>query len=299
MYLISWMVMNISTIILNKFIYQAFLFNYPMSLTAVHMITCSIGSFVALRIFHTIPLIHLSWDEITYKVFPLSVLFCSNIVLGNVSLRWVPVSFMQTVKSSVPAFTVFLQVIFFRKAFSRSIFLSLIPIVGGVVVASYTEVNFNQLGFWSALIASVITALMAIVSGVLLTQQLNAINLLYYMAPFSAVMLLPLAYWSEWAEISTEWEYFGQIPPVFVLILSGVIAFLLNIFTFLVIKSTSPLTYTVAGNFKVVLSITVSVAVFQNEISKFNALGCAVAVLGVMWYNHIKFQEGKLKEQAK
>jgi len=140
---------------------------------------------------------------------------------------------------------------------------------------------------------------MAIVSGLLLTQQMNAINLLYYMAPFSSIMLLPLAFWSEWGDISTKWEYYGQASPVIVLILSGIIAFLLNIFTFLVIKSTSPLTYTVAGNFKVVLSITISVAVFQNEITIFNAFGCAVAVVGVMWYNHIKLQETKNKEPAK
>jgi len=112
-------------------------------------------------------------------------------------------------------------------------------------------------------------------------------------------MIAPLAYWSEWADISTKWELFGETAPLLVLFLSGVIAFLLNVFTFLVIKSTSPLTYTVSGNFKVVLSITISVAVFQNEITIFNALGCAVAVVGVMWYNHIKLQENKNKNVEK
>lgn len=37
-------------------------------------------------------------------------IFCVNIILGNVSLRYIPVSFMQTIKSLVPAFTVVLQV---------------------------------------------------------------------------------------------------------------------------------------------------------------------------------------------
>jgi len=174
----------------------------------------------------------------------------------------------------------------------------MIPIVGGVVLASYTEVNYNHIGFWTAMVASVMTAIMAILSGILLTQQLNPINLLYYMAPISFVIMLPFVYWYEWTDINTKWEFYGQPQPIFVLFLSGIIAFLLNVFTFLVIKATSALTYTVAGNFKVVLSITISVAIFRNDITLFNGIGCAVAILGVMWYNQIKYEENRLKEAA-
>jgi 1,4-dihydroxy-2-naphthoate octaprenyltransferase len=39
----------------------------------------------------------------------------------------------------------------------RRIDLSLVPIVGGVAMATYGEVNFNWIGFLTALIASVIT----------------------------------------------------------------------------------------------------------------------------------------------
>ena len=35
----------------------------------------------------------------------MSFVFCMNIVLGNVSLRYIPVSFMQTIKSFTPATT--------------------------------------------------------------------------------------------------------------------------------------------------------------------------------------------------
>lgn len=35
----------------------------------------------------------------------MSFVFCINIVLGNVSLRYIPVSFMQTIKSFTPATT--------------------------------------------------------------------------------------------------------------------------------------------------------------------------------------------------
>jgi hypothetical protein len=37
------------------------------------------------------------------------------------------------------------------------IYWSLIPIVGGVMLATYTEVNFNVTGFLAAVIASIMT----------------------------------------------------------------------------------------------------------------------------------------------
>jgi len=291
--IVMWFVMNISTLILNKYIFTSLQFTYPFTLTAVHMGTCFIGAVLTLKVFKLIPFISINWTDCFQKILPLATLFCANIVLGNVSLRWVPVSFMQTIKSSVPAFTVLLQVMFFHKSFSWDTYLSLLPVVGGVGVASWAEVNFVKVGFYAALVASIITALMAIVSGVILTQQLDAVNLTYYLAPFSFIMLLPLAAYLEFGDIQYKWEYYGNYEPILILIISGAIAFLLNVFTFYVIKFTSPLTYTVAGNSKVVLSITISVLIFRNEVTFLNGIGCAVALLGVMWYNHIRYTANK------
>jgi hypothetical protein len=39
------------------------------------------------------------------RIMPVAALTCLNIVLGNVSLRFVPVSFMQTIKCFTPATT--------------------------------------------------------------------------------------------------------------------------------------------------------------------------------------------------
>lgn len=62
-------------------------------------------------------------------------------------------------KSSVPFFTVVLERMFFWEGgdIDRRVDLSLVPIVGGVAMASYYEVNFNWTGFLAALVASVIT----------------------------------------------------------------------------------------------------------------------------------------------
>lgn len=51
------------------------------------------------------PLITVDPEDRWRRIFPMSFVFCINIVLGNVSLRYIPVSFMQTIKSFTPATT--------------------------------------------------------------------------------------------------------------------------------------------------------------------------------------------------
>jgi len=52
-----------------------------------------------------------------------------------------------------------LQVLFFRDnaTLPSATYASLIPIVGGVALASTTEVNFDMVGFGSALLAAFVT----------------------------------------------------------------------------------------------------------------------------------------------
>lgn len=57
-----------------------------------------------MQLFRLTPLIAVpDWRDRLVRIFPVSVLSMANIVLGNVALRYIPVSFMQTVKSFTPA----------------------------------------------------------------------------------------------------------------------------------------------------------------------------------------------------
>lgn len=71
----------------------------------------------------------------------MSFVFCINIVLGNVSLRYIPVSFMQTIKSFTPATTGEFQILLV-------LFTSPTPCCSGGVlccVAILSDINgFNQ-----------------------------------------------------------------------------------------------------------------------------------------------------------
>lgn len=296
-YILAWYATNVTTVILNKYIFKFLEFTFPITLTAIHMMICSLGAYATIFGFKLVKLHHIESSTRYRRIVPLALLFVSNIVLGNVSIRWVNVSFMQTVKSSVPVFTVLMQVLFLGKSFSGRIYLSLIPAVGGVMLASMTESEFDATGFWAALIASIITAGITVVSGLILGEKMDSINLVYYMAPLSFALLLPVAFFKE-GELLMEWWQLSTFYEQSVLILSGIIAFLLNVTTFLVIANTSALTSNIAGNFKVILSIILSVLIFKNKISFINGVGIAAAIGGVAYYNYVKQTENQVSPKG-
>lgn len=80
-------------------------FKFPLSVSCIHFICSSIGAYIAIKVLKVKPLIEVDPEDRWRRIFPMSFVFCINIVLGNVSLRYIPVSFMQTIKSFTPATT--------------------------------------------------------------------------------------------------------------------------------------------------------------------------------------------------
>jgi solute carrier family 35 protein E1 len=71
------------------------------------------------------------------------------------------VSFGQIVKSSEPAFAAVMSVLFYGKTVSKGKWLCLIPVIGGVILASVKELDFA----WAALISACIANVFAAIKG--------------------------------------------------------------------------------------------------------------------------------------
>eukprot|EP00741_Cyanophora_paradoxa_P017372 tig00020964_g16781.t2 len=288
-WLTLWYFCNVFTLILNKQLFASG-FTYPLSLTCLHFASAVVGSIICVQVFRVVPLMRLSYNAILTRCFPFAVIFCANIVLGNVGLRWIPVSFFSVVKTAVPAFTVLLEFLLFQRTYDRRIYAALVPIISGVALASYSEVNFNWTGFLACFAASILSALQTVVCAWLMDSagiRLDAFNLLLYMAPMATAMLLPVAWRVEGPAIAASGALASE-GTVLVLFLSGAVAFGLSATQFMAIKVTSSLSFNVAGNFKAVLAIVISVAIFRNQITILNAFGCLMAIGGVAWYVHLR-----------
>lgn len=92
--------------------------------------------------------------------------------------------------------------------------------------------NFEMTGFLAALAASMttgilhmsvvcfiskcspLTAMQAIITGRVLEKKMDSVNLVYYMAPFSFILLAPLAYNMEYDSIVNDWSKVLQPPYI-------------------------------------------------------------------------------------
>lgn len=290
-YICCWFLANGTTVLLNKYIFKTMLFQNPLTLTLIHMATQSILAYLTIDYFRAVEKVRVDPYDYYSKLLVIAAVFCTNICLGNISLRYVPVSFMQTIKSFTPVATALLQYVVFRSRLRAPALMALVPITGGVALASVTELEFHLGGFIAALTACFLTGLKFVLSSQMLAgrYKLDSINLLYYMCPPSLAFLIPIvialerdgviAWFSAPTRTSTDYM---------LLVLSGVVSFFLNVTLFIVLKATSSVTVTVAGNVKTVLVIGVSIIIFQNAVTIVNMLGCLIAIGGCCWYGLIK-----------
>uniref|UniRef100_A0A287QGJ3 Sugar phosphate transporter domain-containing protein n=1 Tax=Hordeum vulgare subsp. vulgare TaxID=112509 RepID=A0A287QGJ3_HORVV len=213
-----------------------------------------------------------------------------NIVLGNVSMRYIPVSFMQTIKSFTPATTVILQWLVWSKHFEWRIWASLVPIVGGILLTSMTELSFNIFGFCAAMIGCLATCTKTILAESLLHgYKFDSINTAYYMAPFATMILaLPSMLLEGGGVIDWFYTHDSAFSSLIIIPGSGVLAFCLNFSIFYVIHSTTAVTFNVAGNLKVVVVVLVSWLIFRNPISPMNAIGCAITLVSCTFYGYVR-----------
>jgi drug/metabolite transporter (DMT)-like permease len=296
---ISWFVLNIAMGSSTKWLFihgqicpdegVCVPYRFPLAITVVHMgfswTMCRAHLYI-----RGAKLGGLGFREQVDKIAPLAGCFALSVAMGNMSLKYIYPSFNQMLGATSPLITVFMAVVMQQKRYNASTWISMPVICGGLLVCSGKEVNFHALGAALALGAAVLRAVKSLIQGKLLTEKLDSVSLLYYMAPWSALLLSVLSLIAEGLEpISLLMLGFvganGVGNVCFLLIVSGLNACLLNVSNFLVTSYTSAVTLQVLGNVKSCLSIAISVAIFRNELLWEQAIGVVTCLAGVWYYN--------------
>lgn len=89
------------------------------------------------------------------QISPIAMFFSLNRLLTLFSYGVVPVSLVHTIKASMPLFNVILSSIILQQSFSFYVYISLIPIVSGVIMSSVSEVEFDIIGFVFSLLSCI------------------------------------------------------------------------------------------------------------------------------------------------
>ena len=110
------------------------------------------------------------------------------------------------VKTLEPLFTCALSALFLGQIFSLPVYLSLVPVIAGVLLASTNEVSFSMTSLVSGLLSNLFFALRAIsAKGVMaspLGKSLSTTNMYGLLTLQSLALLLPLALLMEGPQLA-------------------------------------------------------------------------------------------------
>lgn len=283
-----WFALNIIIGNLNGWILRDG-FSYPVILTTVHMCCCWALAGVSLIACMRPPDARPAQARAIGKVRRLSFSFCASVACGNIALQYIYVSFAQMVTAAGPLFTLGLMYTMAGKRYSQGAYASMIPMCGGVMLCTAGEINFSLLGFAAVVAATLLRGVKSIIQGRLLTapeDKFDSLTLLYHM---SGCSIAPLGAYAALVEYPAIYDPLlrdeGALRRWSLVLLSGFVAFFLNLCNFVVTKRTSAVTLQVLGNVKVVISIGVSLLIFGNPVSQWSVAGCVITLAGVAAYN--------------
>lgn len=291
-WLLVWFVNNIAVTLVNKAAFSSMDFHYPATLSAVHMAVNTVGAnlYMYAR--------GMERREVDGKgqrvLLYFSFVFALNIVVGNISLRFVSVNFNQVMRSLVPAVVMLGDYLMRQRVFTEEKVQSVVPIVLGVAMATFGEMRFSGIGFVMTSLCVLFAALKAMLSGSMLTgsYKLAPLDLLSRMAPLSLCwMSIAAVALGEVGEIQERWDELTAAGVWPVVLFSSAVSFTLNITSFMANKATSPLTLTIASNVKQVTLIAVATVVFSTPVSFVNGVGIVIVILGSAKYSHVTFLE--------
>ncbi|XP_042044270.1 phosphoenolpyruvate/phosphate translocator 1, chloroplastic-like [Salvia splendens] len=292
-----WGNFNVYFNIYNKQVLKAF--HYPVTISLVQF---GFGTIV----------VALMWAFNLYKrpkisgaqlaaILPLAVVHTLGNLFTNMSLGKVSVSFTHTVKAMEPFFSVILSSMFLGEPPTIWVVSSLVPVVGGVALASMTEVSFNWAGFWSAMASNLSNQSRNVLSKKVMVKKeesIDNITLFSIITVMSFVLNIPIALLMEGVKFTPSYLQASGLNVNEIYTRSLLAALCFHAYqqvAYMLLQRVSPVTHSVANCVKRVVVIVSSVLFFRTPVLPVNALGTAIALAGVFLYSRVNSIKPKPK----
>lgn len=225
-------------------------------------------------------------------------------VAGVISFGAGAISFTHILKATEPVWAALILAVGFKEFLPLPVYLSLVPIIGGVGLASMTELSFTWLAFIAGTVSAVTSATKAILSkkvldGKPLGENLTPANMFAVLTILGFLFILPASILIEGpAKITAAWTAalaagYTKFQLLRLLSVSGFLYYLYNEVAFLALSEVAPVTHAVTNTVKRVVIILASVLVFRNPVTKLGMLGSGVAILGATAYSIAKNKCGQ------
>ncbi|KAH7528456.1 phosphoenolpyruvate/phosphate translocator 1, chloroplastic [Ziziphus jujuba] len=285
-----WYLFNIYFNIYNKQVLKVF--PYPVTITASQF---AVGTVLVLAMwgFNLYKKPKVSGSQLA-AVAPLALIHTLGNLFTNMSLGKVAVSFTHTIKAMEPFFSVILSAMFLGELPTAWVVASLVPIVGGVALASVTEASFNWAGFWTAMASNLANQSRNVLSKKVMVKKeesMDNITLFSIITVMSFILLAPVAIFMEGVKFTPAYLQSAGLNVKQVYIRALLAAFCFHAYqqvSYMILQRVSPVTHSVGNCVKRVVVIVSSVLFFKTPVSPINSLGTGVALAGVFLYSRVK-----------
>ena len=213
----------------------------------------------------------------------------------------VSVPFHQIMRSTCPIFAILIYRFCYGRTYSQATYISLIPVIFGVGLATYGDIYFTAIGFSLTLLGVVLSALKTVMSNRIMTGSLAlpALEILLRMSPLAAVQSLLYAFATGEVTEFNAWVAEGNLTFSYTsaLLGNGLLAFFLNVSSFQTNKLAGALTMTVCANLKQCLTVLLGILLFDVTVGVWNGAGMLVTLVGAAVYSKVELDsKGKKVE---
>ncbi|KAI1720138.1 triose-phosphate transporter family domain-containing protein [Ditylenchus destructor] len=291
---IFWLFASTCQSIVNKLALNSY--PYPLTIALSSLLNTVICTIPLLRLLHIKP-VRVNASYIVRTILPISLGRAAAVSASYFGLSKVPISYAQTVKATMPCFTVLVSRIMLNEKQPGKVYASLVPIIFGVFTASVTELQFDSIGLFSSLFSTLIFAFLNVLAKKVFEETgMHPMVLLFMNSQLAAVALFPLWLVNDgysmlsnfMLDVNTKAEPHPDIQFLIYLFLSGFCSFMQNLCAFALIHQLTTLSYSVANATKKIFVIMLSLIVLQNPVTFLNMLGMSITILGVFAYNRVK-----------
>jgi solute carrier family 35, member E1 len=207
------------------------------------------------------------------------------------------------VQALSPLFTVAAYALLFGVSYSSKTYVSLLPLTIGVMLACSFDMSASNA---TGLLCAFGSAIVFVSSNIFFkkimptnsnstSHKLDKLNLLLYSSGMAFVLMIPLWMYYDLpvllapSHIAQHHDGHASRHSVsYYFFMNGTVHFAQNIIAFIILSSTSPVTYSIASLIKRVAVICIAIVWFAQRVHPIQAFGICMTFVGLYMYNNAK-----------
>ncbi|KAJ7809066.1 triose-phosphate transporter family-domain-containing protein [Mycena olivaceomarginata] len=282
-------------------------FRYPVTLTFVQF-----GFVAGYCLLFMSPVVRFSrlrrpTRQIIQSTLPMGMFQVGGHIFSSLAISRIPVSTVHTIKALSPLFTVAAYALLFGVSYSSKTYVSLLPLTVGVMLACSFDMSASN---FIGLLCAFGSALVFVTSNIFFkkimpsnasttSHKLDKLNLLLYSSGMAFLLMIPIWFYYDFGTLflsgssaaAAASAAAGEQPAHSVgyyFFMNGTVHFAQNIIAFVILASTSPVTYSIASLIKRVWVICIAIVWFSQSIHPVQGIGILMTFTGLYMYNNAK-----------